>query len=90
MKYNITRGLPHPKIIILDSPLITFKEKDSAEEAISDIVKTSFYEYLSENFKQEQIIVLENADPSEELYGNIVYHHFTKNISYGRYGFFPL
>lgn len=90
MKYSVARELPHPKVIILDSPLITFKEKDNEEEKISDIVKTSFYKYLSENFNQEQIIVLENADPNKDICKNITYHHFTKNNSYGRYGFFPI
>lgn len=90
MKYNIMKGLSHPKVIILDSPLITFKERDCGEEVISDIVRNSFYEYLSKNFKKEQIIILENAEPNKELCDNIVYYHFTKNNSYGRYGFFPI
>lgn len=90
MKYNILRGLPHPKIVIIDSPLITFKEKDSGEEKISEVVKSSFYEYLAENFKKQQVIVLENADPQKELLDKINYYHFTKNKNNGRYGFFPV
>lgn len=89
MRYNIARGLPHPKVIILDSPLITFKDKDRDEETINDDVKTSFYKYLSENFNKEQIIVFENSEPDSELCKVILYHHFTKNNLYGRYGFFP-
>lgn len=90
MKYNILRGLPHPKIVIIDSPLITFKEKDSGEEKISEVVKSSFYKYLAENFKKQQVIVLENADPQKELLDKINYYHFTKNKNNGRYGFFPV
>lgn len=90
MNYNIERGLPHPKVVILDSPLITFKEKDSGEDKISDVVKTSFYNYLYQNFKNKQIIVLENAEPDNILCEKIQYYHFTKNVSYGRYGFFPV
>ncbi len=90
MRYNISRGLPHPKVIILDSPLITFKDKDSGKENISDVVKTLFYNYLAKNFKNQQIIVLENADPDKDLCSNIKYYHFTKNRDYGRYGFFPI
>ena len=90
MKYNILRGLPHPKIVVIDSPLITFKEKDSGEEKISEVVKSSFYKYLAENFKKQQVIVLENADPQKELLDKINYYHFTKNKNNGRYGFFPV
>lgn len=90
MKYNILRGLPHPKIVVIDSPLITFKEKDSGEEKISEVVKSLFYKYLAENFKKQQVIVLENADPQKELLDKINYYHFTKNKNNGRYGFFPV
>lgn len=90
MKYNILRGLPHPKIVVIDSPLITFKEKDGGEEKISEVVKSSFYKYLAENFKKQQVIVLENADPQKELLDKINYYHFTKNKNNGRYGFFPV
>lgn len=90
MKYNISRGLPHPKIIILDSPLITFKGKDNGEKKISDVVRISFYNYLAENYKKQQVIVFENADPQKELWDKINYYHFTKNKNNGRYGFFPV
>ena len=45
----------------------------------SEVVKSSFYKYLAENFKKQQVIVLENADPQKELLDKINYYHFTKN-----------
>ena len=89
MRCNLTLGLPNPKVIILDSPLITFKDKDSNGEKVSEVVKTKFYEYLSKNFLKQQIIILENAEPDNGLQDQIKYYHFSKNSRYGRYGFFP-
>ncbi|WP_294403277.1 hypothetical protein [uncultured Clostridium sp.] len=90
MKYNLASELPHPNIIILDSPLITFKDKDLNKEQVNEEVKKKFYEYLAEEFKEQQIIILENAEPHEEVKDKINYYHFSKNNEYGRYGFFPI
>lgn len=92
MNYTVDRGLPHPKVIVLDSPLTTYKEKDNVEEndKVNDSVKKSFYDYLSKNFNDKQIIILENVDPDLEIKKSIIYHHFSKNKEKGRYGFFPI
>lgn len=93
MQYEIKYGLPHPKIIILDSPLAAFKERDhinSDSEGIKDIVKQAFYRYLYKNFKDVQVIILENIDPPEDIQEKIKYYHFTKDRRLGRYGFIPV
>lgn len=92
MNYAVGRGLPHPKVIILDSPLTTYKEKDKGEEneGINDSVKKAFYTYLSKNLKNKQVIVLENVDPDLDIKKSITYYHFSKNKEKGRYGFFPI
>jgi hypothetical protein len=90
MKYTVDRGLPHPKLIILDSPLTTFKEKDKDgnKDEVDDMVKKSFYNHLANNFSNEQIIVFENVEPDSQIKGKITYYHFSKNKNNGRYGFF--
>lgn len=92
MQYAVEYNLPHPKVVVLDSPLTTYKGKDNQNEnadSVKDIVKQSFYKYLS-LCKDVQIIVLDNIDPSEDVQNNINYYHFTGNASLGRYGFIPV
>jgi hypothetical protein len=92
MKYAISLELPHPKIVVLDSPLTTYKEKDGKTKTgdeVKDIVKQSFYKDLS-SYKDIQVIVLDNIDPSKEVQDSINYYHFTRNESIGRYGFIPV
>jgi hypothetical protein len=92
MQYAVKYNLPHPKVVVLDSPLTTYKERDSINqnEAISDIVKQSFYKYLS-TLKDMQIIILDNIDPSKDIQDKINYYHFTGNdtLENGRCGFIP-
>lgn len=92
MQYAVKYNLPHPKVIVLDSPLTTYKEKDNQNrngDDVKDIVKQSFYKYLS-SYKDVQIIILDNIDPSKDVQNKINYNHFTGNISLGRCGFIPV
>jgi hypothetical protein len=93
MKYAIKLDLPHPKIIILDSPLTTYKGKDGEvdtdTEKVTDVVKQAFYKHLSKLDKGVQIIILDNAEPNEETQNNINYIHFTGNKNIDRTGFIP-
>lgn len=93
MEYCITTGLPHPKLVVLDSPLTTYKEKDSdsqEDDPIIEKVKYSFYDYLSTFSEGVQIIILDNVVPSDDVARKITYHHFSKSPLVGRYGFIPL
>jgi hypothetical protein len=82
--------LPHPGLVVLDSPLVTYKRRDTAPgEEIPEDVTTAFYEALSRLSAESQVIVLENNDPPAELQQKIPYTHFSRS-TIGRYGFFPL
>lgn len=87
LNYCIKKGLPHTGMIILDSPLTTYKEEDTIkdEEVIPEEIQNKFYEYLSKI--DYQVIVLENKKPQPELIRNINYIEFTRNRNKGRYGF---
>ncbi|ELC8457027.1 hypothetical protein QYB58_002139 [Clostridium perfringens] len=91
MNYTTSRELPHPKIVILDSPLTAYRGKDVIEgnDQISDEVKYAFYEYIYEKFKDKQVIILDNAKPKKEIIKDIGYYYFSKNINKGRYGLYP-
>ena len=84
----------HPKFVILDSPLTTYRagdndENDDEVQLQKDMV-FAFYIDLSDSFKDKQIIVFENQEPDEDLKTKMTYYHFSKNLEIGRYGFFPL
>lgn len=81
--------LPHPGIVVLDSPLVTYKRRDfTAGEEISEDVTSAFYEALAKLPAGKQVIVLENNDPPTALHSQINYTHFSRSAT-GRYGFYP-
>ncbi|AGX43871.1 AAA domain protein [Clostridium saccharobutylicum DSM 13864] len=92
MKYSIKFSLPHSKLVIIDSPLTTYKEKDKEVDnnEIKSEVKQMFYQYLSKESENMQIIMLDNVDPNIDNQSNINYYHFSKNKEVGRYGFLPI
>lgn len=79
------KGLPHPGFIVLDSPLVTYREP---EEHIGEGVKFAFYRSLAKNLNVGQVIVLENEEPPADLEA-VSLIQFTKNRAVGRYGLFP-
>ena len=89
------KGLPHPALVILDSPLFAYKEPDSGSVSAEDEklrqagVKEAFYSTLAQGGVGGQIIIFENSDPPSEVREGLKRQHFTKS-DVGRYGFFSL
>lgn len=92
MKYCRQKSIPHPGIVVLDTPLNPFKGPAKAEtdEDLADEVKVAFYEYTAKQHDGDQIIIIENEEPPVAIQKLSKYHFFTKNHSAGRYGFFPV
>lgn len=99
MFFCLKNDLKHPYFLVLDSPLTSFKERDSdqggidkKDESVSEDIQNRFYQSLSnlQNINDVQIIVIDNKDPPEGLKSKIRYEHFSKNTSKGRYGFYPM
>lgn len=88
------RGLAHPRVVILDSPLLAYREPDPAKASAEDKrlrmagIKEAFYADLAGGSTGGQVIVFENDDPPPELTVGLTRTHFTKS-ELGRYGFFP-
>lgn len=76
----------HPGLIVLDSPLTSYKGKDKYE-ATKD-VQRGFFEYCIK-YKANQIIVLENKEPDDDLKSKMHYEHFSGDKGIGRCGFYP-
>lgn len=89
LEYCVSKDLPHPGFVVMDSPLLAYREPDPGNENIEKTdLKDRFYRYLANISKDYQIIICENIAPPDDLQGaNIV--RFTKNASVGRYGLFP-
>ena len=94
LDYSMEAEYAHPGFVVIDSPLTTFKDKDSNNsdatqaEDIPQSVKQKFYNYLSLMPHDRQIIIFDNEEPFQKLDG-IVHHHFSGNSNIGRAGFIP-
>lgn len=94
------RGLPHPGFIVLDTPLLTYRDPmknprlgdltDDEKALAKTSVKERFFEHLASIYPLGQIIVLENIDPPENIEDLAHVHLFYGNTGEGRYGLFPV
>lgn len=90
MEYVLGNNLSHPGFVVLDTPLLAYREPDGDEDDLRGTdVQARFYEYL-EKSSFGQIIVLENVDPPVSVASKSHAIMFSKNEQRGRYGFFPL
>jgi predicted nucleic acid-binding Zn-ribbon protein len=88
MRHCQSRDLPHPMCVILDSPLLSLRERKEGE-VISEEVQEAFYRALAECSTDEQVIVLENKEPPPDVKAKINYVEFSGSNTVGRKGFFP-
>ena len=86
--YCRARSMPHPGFVILDSPLIAYKEPSVEDEGISGTdLKPRFYEHLETFAGGQQIFIVDNTEPPPSFAAKA--QHFTKNPAIPRYGLFP-
>lgn len=85
------KGLPHPGLVVLDTPVNPLKEvaPTSTDEVLPEAVKTAFFEHLANSLNGDQVLVLENQDPPLSICERAICHRFTKDSSVGRAGLFP-
>lgn len=92
LRHCASSGLPHPGLVVLDSPLVAYKDPDAPGTDSARFrqagVKEAFYRAIAGGLCPGQLIVLENQEPPPDVGAGIVHHHFSKAAS-GRYGFFP-
>jgi len=92
MRHCAQNKLPHPGLVVLDSPLTAYKDPDAPGTDGARFrkagVKEAFYRALAGELCPGQFIILENQEPPTDVVPKIVYHHFSKS-DVGRYGFFP-
>ncbi len=104
MELNIEKNLPHLGFVLIDSPVVTYKDpKHSSKELnennvssdgelLPEGVKDSFYGWLATRKDIGQIIVLENEEPNEQQKNQLSYTEFfgPSAVDGERVGFFPV
>lgn len=90
LQYCRAKKRPCPGFVVLDSPLVAYREPDSQQQVKEAGVAENFYESLAESKPNQQIIVFENIDPPEKLDGVNVVHFTGDKLGIGRCGFFPV
>lgn len=88
LSYCAEQSRPHPGMVLVDSPLVVYREPDADEGSFSREVKDSFYKSVAEDFKDSQVIIFENEDPPVEVTASANVIRFT-GTKHGRSGFIP-
>ena len=88
LKSCLKGEMPHPGFVLIDSPLVVYREPDTDESGFSHDVKDAFYRSIAEEFRASQVIIFENEDPPPDLGVDANIIRFT-GTSHGRQGFIP-
>jgi hypothetical protein len=84
------RQTPHTGFVVLDSPLLAYREPDGTEDDLRGTdLQEQFYAYLQGLPTDTQVIVVENTDPPASIMARDQSLMFSKNPHSGRYGLFP-
>lgn len=86
--YTTTRELPHPGFVVLDSPVLTYREPHEQDVQLTHNVVDHFYHGLLDDLPV-QTIVVENGDPPSDLATRAKVYAFSTEGS-DRAGFFPV
>lgn len=94
MERALGSGHPHLGVIVIDSPVVTYKDPKHADKDSDELldvgVKNKFYAWLANRGEDGQVIVLENEEPDEQLKSELHITEFVgTGMSEGRVGFFP-
>lgn len=90
LAYCRSRQTPHTGFVVLDSPLLAYREPDGTEDDLRGTdLQAQFYAYLESLASDTQVIVVENTDPPADIMAREQSLMFGKNPHHGRYGLFP-
>ncbi|GGV42087.1 hypothetical protein GCM10010495_69680 [Kitasatospora herbaricolor] len=80
---------PHPGFVVLDSPLVTFREPGTRGHELGEGVVSHFYRHLHNTFAG-QTVVVENGDPPADILDQAKVYMFSREVGEHRFGFFPV
>ena len=78
-----------PAMLVLDSPILTLKEKVKSDELADPGMRSSLFNYMIQHCGDNQIILAENEIPDANIvdYSAARLIEFTQDETYGVYGF---
>ncbi|MFE5613968.1 hypothetical protein ACFQ69_03145 [Streptomyces sp. NPDC056470] len=86
-RYCHEHDLPHPGFVVLDSPVVTYREPVGEDVDITGHVVDHFYRDMA-TFPG-QAVIIENGDPPDDVLPHVTAYRFTGSAE-GRRGFFPI
>jgi hypothetical protein len=95
--YCRERNLPHPGFLVLDTPLLTYRDPlrsragalSADEQEVSQTsLKDHFFEHLAEHSKNSQFWIIENVDLPANIHQIAHVETFTGEAGVGRRGLF--
>ncbi|MFK4260031.1 hypothetical protein [Agrobacterium tumefaciens] len=90
LQYCADNDLAHPGIVVLDSPLLSYREPDGADDDLSETnLNGNFYRYLLSLQSDRQAIIVENMDPPSDVELGDRVIHFSGMVDEDRFGLFP-
>jgi hypothetical protein len=88
LRYATQRSMAHPGLVVIDSPLVVYREPDPNEDGFAPDVKNAFFRSLVADFSEHQVIILENVEPPRDIEKSANVIRFTGS-DVGRRGFIP-
>jgi hypothetical protein len=90
------KDLPHPGVVVIDSPLTSYKRRGAkdvkgSDSTVSSGVEAAFWESLTKIAKDVQIIIVKNKEPPATVAAAVHYEWFAGNEAEpgDRVGFIP-
>lgn len=90
LNYCAKERKPYSGLLVIDSPLVAFKERKPNIINTNQSIKFNFFNDILSTFKNEQVIVFENVDVPNNLKNSMHLIEFSGNKEIGRYGFIPV
>jgi hypothetical protein len=96
VRYCQKKNLPHPGVVVIDSPLTSYKRRGArdvkgSDSTVSSGVEAAFWEALTKITKDVQVIIVENKEPPATVAAAVHYEWFAGNEAGpgDRVGFIP-
>ena len=90
LNYCVKQSKPYSGLLLIDSPLVAFKERKLDIVNTNQSIKFNFFNDVLSTFKNQQVIIFENVDIPENLKKYMHIIEFSGNKKIGRYGFIPM
>lgn len=96
VRYCQKKNLPHPGVVVIDSPLTSYKRRGArgvkgSDSTVSSGVEAAFWVSLTKTVKDVQVIIVENKEPPASVAAAVHYEWFAGNEAEpgDRVGFIP-